>query len=225
MTGTRPHTYVFGISGRVGGLLAEKLRARGITVRGLTRDSERRRDLAELGIETDIGQLGELGVLELSEMMAGSNVVVFAAGSNGGPRDVTSAIDSAALARVSEAATDARVSRVVLLSVMPEAWRGRGLGDDEEHYFAVKKAAEVSLVHTALDWTILRPSLLTDDPASDAVALSPAEAHDSISRADVAATLAELVVDERFGRRILELNRGTLSVAAAVSAAATSFYS
>lgn len=224
MTGDRPQPYVFGIGGRVGGLLAENLRGRGVAVRGLLRDAERRRDLAALGIETDLGRLGELGVLELSELIAGSSVVVFAAGSNGGPREVTAAIDSAALARVSEAAAVARVSRVVLLSVMPEAWRGRGLSDDEEHYFAVKKAAEVALIHTALDWTILRPSLLTDDPASDAVALSPAETHDSISRADVAATLAELVLDGRFGRRILELNRGTRSVRDAVASAAESVY-
>jgi hypothetical protein len=57
-----------------------------------------------------------------------------------------------------------------------------------EHYMIVKKGADVELVHSKLDWVILRPSALTDDPGTGNVSLSPAEIHTEISRDDVAAT-------------------------------------
>ena len=56
-------------------------------------------------------------------MVANCDVVVYAAGSNAGPQRVTDDIDLAALGRVSEAVERVRGKRLILLSVLPEAWR------------------------------------------------------------------------------------------------------
>jgi hypothetical protein len=116
---------------------------------------------------------------------------------------------------VSEALSGTR-TRLILLSVLPEAWRERSLSDEEEHYFAVKKRAEVALTREPIDWVILRPSLLTDGPGRGTVALGPAELHDEITRDDVAAVLEALVLEPTISRRILELNEGPTAIAEAV---------
>ncbi|AZH82171.1 NAD-dependent dehydratase [Plantibacter sp. PA-3-X8] len=207
--------FIFGITGRVGRLLATRLRARGVVVSGLTRSSLPAPALAN-GVTTVTGELGVATTEEITAMISDWDVIVFAAGSNAGPQSVTDDIDDAALQRVSEAVTASPGKRLILLSVMPEAWRERQLSDDEEHYFAVKKRAEVALTRQPIDWVILRPSLLTDDPARGTVALGPAELHDEITRADVATVLEALILEPNISRQILELNTGPTAITEAV---------
>ncbi|MFI7229188.1 NAD(P)-binding oxidoreductase [Nonomuraea angiospora] len=76
--------------------------------------------------------------------------------------------------------------------------------------------AEVVVARSGLDWLILRPSLLTDDPGTGVVSLGPAELHGQIPRADVAETLAALIHEPRIGRQILELNTGDTPIPEAV---------
>lgn len=210
--------FVIGVTGAVGGLLVDLLRARGDAVRGLVRRPGQRSDLAERGIDASVGNLGEMTIRELADVMGDADAVVFAAGSNGGAREVTRAIDGVGVEKGISAARLAGVARFVLLSVLPESWRERDLSEDEEYYFSVKKGADVAVSRSTLDWLILRPSLLTDDPPTGSVSLGPAELHGEISRHDVAATLAELVHEQRIGRKILELNTGSVPIAEAVRA-------
>jgi uncharacterized protein YbjT (DUF2867 family) len=218
-------TFIIGITGGVGGLLADRLladpaRDERQEVAGLVRRQAQRDDLATRGVDVTIGDLGSMGADELADAVRGSDAIVFAAGSNAGDRAATDAIDGAGLELAIEAARRAGVDRFVSLSVMPEAWRERGLPEDDEHYFAVKKRADIALVRSDLDWVILRPSLLTDDAPTGVVSLGPAEPHEQIARADVAHVLAEVLHEPRIGRRILEANRGATAIADAVRAAA-----
>jgi uncharacterized protein YbjT (DUF2867 family) len=208
--------FIFGITGRVGRLLATRLRDRGVIVSGLTRSSLPDPALEADGVTTVTGELGFATTEEITAMISDSDVIVFAAGSNAGAQSVTDDIDDAALRRVSEAVAATPRKRLILLSVMPEAWRERQLNDDEEHYFAVKKRAEVALTRQPIDWVILRPSLLTDDPGQGTVALGPAELHDEITREDVAAVLEALILEPTISRRILELNTGPTAITEAV---------
>ncbi|OUE26771.1 NAD(P)H-binding protein [Clavibacter michiganensis] len=212
----RPRVFLFGITGGVGRILARGLRQRGASVSGLVRTPQQAADLREAGMSIVVGDLGTTPPSELATMIAEHDVVVFAAGSNAGPRRVTDDIDLTALDRVSEAVERTPGTRLVLLSVLPEAWRERSLSDDEEHYFAVKKRAEVRLTRRDVDWLILRPSLLTDEPGTGLVSLGPAEEHGEIPRADVAAVLEALVLGSPTSRRILELDGGRTTIADAV---------
>lgn len=207
---------VLGATGAVGGLLTGMLQDRGDEVSALVRTAEQEQKLSDRGVRTVRGDLASLTVDDLARIFTDHDVVVYTAGSNGGSRDITTAVDGEAVERAGIAAEQAGIRRFILVSVLPESWRERDLEDDVEYYFAVKKRAEITLTRTDLDWVILRPSLLTDEPGRGRVSLGPAELHDSISRADVAATLCEIVHEPRIRRQILELNTGETPVSTAV---------
>jgi uncharacterized protein YbjT (DUF2867 family) len=210
--------FVIGISGAVGGLLAEDLTGRGDVVSGLVRREDQRADLAARGIDVRVGDIGAVTADALASLLGGVDAVVYTAGSNGGRRDVTDAVDGEGVLTALEAAGLAGVPRFVLVSVLPEAWRERDLDDDEEHYFAVKKLTDVAVSLSGLDWLVLRPSMLVDRAGTGRIALGPAQPHDEIAREDVAATLAELLHEPRIGRQILEVTQGETAIASAVRA-------
>ena len=211
--------FIIGVSGAIGGLLAQELLDRGDLVTGLVRREQQRADLATRGVDASVGDLASLSADDLASLLTEMDAVVYTAGSNAGARDVTVAIDGEGVVTALDAASLAGVRRFVLVSVLPEAGRGQNLGADEEFYFAVKKLVDVTVSMSDLDWVILRPSLLTDEPPTGTVALGPAQPHDEIAREDVAATLAELLHEPRIARRILELTQGATPIAQAVRAA------
>lgn len=215
--------FIIGVSGAIGGMLADRLVADGIAVAGLVRSPEQQVDLTARGIETHLDELEEMTPEALAQAIAGSDAIVYTAGSNGEPMAVTEAIDGRGVDKAIEAASMAGVSRFILVSVLPESWRERNLGEELEHYFMVKKQADVAVTRSSLDWVILRPSLLTDDPGRGTVALGPAELHDEITRDDVAAVLEALVLEPAVSRRILELNEGPTAVTEAVGRVARSY--
>ncbi|MEU4454149.1 NAD(P)H-binding protein [Nocardioides sp. NPDC023903] len=210
--------FILGISGAIGAQLADKLSAGGTEVHGLVRKPAQRADLAARGVETALGELSTMSASDLARAAAGADAIVYTAGSNGGAREVTKAIDGDGVTKALEAARLAGVGRFVLVSVLPESWRERDNPDEVEYYFAVKKQADIAVTRSDLDWVILRPSLLVDDPALGTISLGPAEAHGEIARADVADTLTELLLEPRIRRQILELNTGTTPIREAVRA-------
>lgn len=210
--------FIIGITGKVGVLLAQKLLTRGDTVRGLVRQAEQRADLAARGIDAVVGDLASMSTNELAMAFNDADAIVFTAGSNGGRAEITRAIDDDGVAKAIKASRQARVHRLALVSVLPESWRERNLSDEEEYYFTAKKKADIALSRSELDWLILRPSLLVDDPEIGTVSLGPAEFHGQIPRADVAETLAELLHEPRISQQILELNVGPVSIRDAVQA-------
>lgn len=213
---TPARTLILGATGAVGGRLAGLLVERGDEVAGLVRSRDQEKSLRDRGIRSILGDLSTLTVDDLVGVFAGHDVVVYSAGSKGGDREVTAAIDGDGVDRAAEAAERAGVRRFLLVSVMPESWRERDLEDDVEYYFSVKKRAEVALTGRDLDWLILRPSLLTDDEGRGRISLGPAQLHRSVTRDDVAATLAEIVHQPDLRRRILEVDQGDTPIAEAV---------
>lgn len=220
--------FIIGITGRIGGLLAQKLLAKGDTVRGLVRRDEQRADLAARAVDAVVGDLTTITVEALAAAFRNADAVVFAAGTEGDSMEATMAIDDDGAAKAIEATRRAGVDRLALVSVLPEgartvelggeSWRERNLGDEVEYYFAAKKKVDIAVSRSDLDWLILRPSLLVDDPGIGTVSLGPAEFHGQIARADVAETLAELLHEPRIGQQILELNTGSIPIRDAVEA-------
>jgi len=208
--------FILGISGGIGGLLAQKLLGRGDCVHGLVRRVDQQRDLAARGVAAQVGDLSTMTVDELAGAFGAVDAIVFSAGSNGGSRETTTAIDGDGVVRAIEAAKRAGVARFVLVSVLPESWRERDLGEEVEYYFTVKKGADIAVSRSGLNWLVLRPSLLLDEPGVGTVSLGPAESHDAITREDVAETLAALLHEPRIGRQILELNTGSTPIDEAV---------
>jgi uncharacterized protein YbjT (DUF2867 family) len=85
-------------------------------------------------------------------------------------------------------------------------------------YLQAKAAAEEDLRGRDLDWTILRPGGLIDDPASGLVRLeSPGIPAGRVPREDVAAVLAGLLDHDNTIGLTLELTKGPTPVEIAIT--------
>ena len=208
--------FIIGITGGVRSRLARTLQERGDTVSGLVRRSDQRERLRTAGIEARVGDLTTITPDDLAGLMRDVDAIAFTAGAGGGGHDATSAIDRDGVIKTITAARIAGVARIGLVSVFPEAWRERNLGAGFDHYIAMKKEADIALTQSGLDWIVLRPAVLLDDPGRGTVALGPAELHGEITRQDVADTLAALLHEPRISRQILELNHGDAWIEEAV---------
>lgn len=211
--------FIIGVAGGTGRRIAEQLLARGDKVGGLVRSAEQVESLARSGIHAILGDLVAMSGPELCAAMNDSDVIVFTAGAGGKDGvEATTAIDGKGPGKVAAAANLASVNRLILVSVFPEAWRERHMSEDFERYMVEKKNAEVDLVTRNIDWVIVRPSALQNDPGTGHVGLGLAEIHVEISREDVAATIVALIAEPRIKRVILELTSGTRPINEAVAA-------
>ena len=129
----------------------------------------------------------------------GCHAVVFAAG--GGPDgDVERkrTVDLGGSLKSMQGAATAGVRRFVQISAIGV---DQPLPDDTgevwKAYVEAKRDADAALRSTDLDWTVLRPGKLTDDPATGRVALGPDVERGEVTRADVAATVAAVLGDAR----------------------------
>ncbi|MGD9530621.1 NAD(P)H-binding protein, partial [Pseudonocardia sp.] len=158
---------------------------------------------------------------DLAARFAGHEAVVFSAGAHGTGMDRTTAIDGEGLVKAAAAAAAAGVRRFVLVSAFPEAGRGRAeRSAGFEHYMRVKKAADAHLVTTDLDWVVVRPGTLTNEPGTGRVAAGLALEYGTVPRDDVAAFLAAVLPARAVNRTIVELTAGDTPVAEAVAALA-----
>jgi uncharacterized protein YbjT (DUF2867 family) len=210
--------FIIGIAGGVGRRVAEKLAREGDEPTGLVRRPEQAAALASSGIRTVPGDLVTLSIDELAEAMRGADAIVFSAGAGGKEDDdATTRVDGDGPGKLATAAKRAGVRRFVLVSVFPEAWRERRMDASFEHYMVEKKKAETQLVLTDLDWLILRPSALTNEPGTGQVDLGLAKVHEEIARDDVAATIVELLRTPDLNRLILEVTGGGIAISDAIA--------
>jgi uncharacterized protein YbjT (DUF2867 family) len=210
--------FIVGITGGTGLRLARLLKRRGDEVTGLYRRRSQAQMLDEIGVTGTLGDIVQTDVKALAEDFSGTDVVVYTAGAGDQDSDaMIDAIDGDGVIKSIAAARLAGAHRFILVSVFPEAGRQEGFGESFEHYISVKKQADVALTQTDLDWVILRPSTLTDEPGTGAVSLGPAQLHTEIPRDDVAATIAELIQVPAIRHRILELTGGSTPIERAVA--------
>ncbi|WP_313178427.1 SDR family oxidoreductase [Stenotrophomonas sp.] len=211
--------FIVGAAGKVGRLSAQQASARGHRVLALHRAQEQAAELTALGARPVQGDLLQLDVAALAALMKGCDVVVFSAGAGGkGGPSMTDAIDGRGLELAVAAAQAAAVPRFLLVSAFPEAGRGKHLSDTFENYMVVKKRADVHLAESPLDWVILRPGTLSDEPGTGRVRVGLAIPYGSIPRADVAATLLALIEHPQLRRCIIELTEGETPVFDALQA-------
>ena len=208
--------FQIGAAGGIGRRLTALLTARGDRVTGMHRDPQQAEAIRENGATPVAGDLITDEVEELAQKLAGHDAVVFSAGAHGTGRDKTTLIDGTGLAKSAAAASAAGISRFVLVSAFPDAGRGGELGEGFEHYMRVKKTADVHLTHTDLDWVIVRPGRLHDEPGDGSVTAGLAIEYGDVSRDDVAAFIDAVLHRTALSRVIVELTDGKTPVAEAV---------
>jgi uncharacterized protein YbjT (DUF2867 family) len=212
---------IAGGHGKIGLRLATLLAGRGDVVSGVVRNPDHAPDLERAGATPAVLDLESAGAGELAAVLAGADAVVFAAGAGPGSgvaRKET--VDRAAAVLLADAARIAGVRRYLLVSSAgvdePPA---PDRGEVWAAYIAAKKAAEEAIRGADhLDWTILRPGTLTDDPGVGRVLLAPPPvAHGSITRDDTAAVLIALLDVPGSAGKVLELREGETDVLEAVA--------
>ena len=209
------------------GQIAQKLHPllvdAGHTPVALVRAEGQRADLERLGAEVRLLDLETDGVPAFAIAFAGCEAVVFAAG--GGPDgniERKRTVDLGGAVKSIEAASLAGIRRFVQVSAigvddpLPE-----GTDPVWTAYVEAKRDADVALRASGLDWTILRPGRLTDDPPTGLVSLGPDVARGAITRADVAAVVAAVLDDDTSIRAQGNLVGGDTPVAEAVANAGT----
>ncbi|RKN46728.1 NAD(P)H-binding protein [Streptomyces hoynatensis] len=212
---------IAGGHGKIARRLERLLAGRGDQVAGLIRDQNQAADLLEAGAEPVVCDLEAAGPEEVARHLAGADAAVFAAGAgpgSGAARKET--VDRAAAVLFADAAVRVGVRRFLVVSAM---------GVDQEPppgtdpvfaaYLRAKGAADAEIRGRAeLDWTILRPGRLTDEPGTGRVLLAEGGPRGSVPREDVAAVLAELIDQPTTAGRVLDLVSGETAVAEAVAA-------
>ena len=210
---------VAGGHGKIALLLERLLADRGDQAVGLIRNPAHAVEVREAGAEAVLCDLEAATAEDVTALVAGADAVVFAAGAGPGSGAARKdAVDRGASVLMAEAAERAGVRRFVQVSSMG-AGQPPQPGRDAvwAAYIAAKSAAEDDLRARDLDWTILRPGGLTDDPAVGRIRLAPPPVPPgTIPRADVAAVIAALLDHPGTRYRTLELTGGQTPLEAAV---------
>lgn len=208
---------IAGGHGRIALRLERLLSAGGHEVAGVIRKPEQADDLRAAGAEPVVLDLESASVEMVAAALHGADAAVFAAGAgpgSGAARKDT--VDRAAAVLFADAAERAGVRRYIVVSSMG-ADADRPGGDVFDAYQRAKGAADAYVrSREDLDWTILRPGLLTDDAGTGQVRLAAHTGRGPIPRDDVAAVLAELLDTPATSGLTLELVSGSVPVAVAV---------
>ncbi|MEB7504864.1 SDR family oxidoreductase [Arthrobacter koreensis] len=211
---------IIGGHGKVALQLAKDLAANGHQVSSLFRNPDHVSEVAATGAEPVAADVEKLDAQEIAGLLKGHDAVVWSAGAGGGSAERTYAVDRDAAIRSMEAAEQAGVKRYVMVSYMG-AGKDHGVDPDNGFYAyaEAKAAADEHLRRSSLDWTILGPSALTDDPGTGRISIGPGQ-DGSVSRADVAAVAAEVLEQPGTVGKFIEFINGQTPIREAVSSQA-----
>jgi uncharacterized protein YbjT (DUF2867 family) len=181
---------IAGGHGKIGQRLIPRLIERGHEVRSLDRKPEYGDDLRAIGAEPVVCDLESANEEEVVAAVGSVDAVIFSAGAgpgSGPERKWT--MDYGGAVKLIEAAKANGVGRYLMVSSVgadPDA-----AGDDTfAVYLRAKGKADAELQASGLDYTIVRPHGLTDDPGGGRVELGEDLDRGQIPRDDVAEILA-----------------------------------
>lgn len=210
---------IAGGHGKIARLLAQQLAAAGHHAYGLIRNEDHAPELRSAGAEPVLFDLERGSADDLAAVLMDTDAVVFAAGAGpGSSAERKYSVDLGGSVLLADACETAGVRRFIQISTVG-AGEPPAAGSDEvwAAYLDAKTQAEDDLRARALDWTIVRPGRLTDEPGTSQVRLEKApSAGGSIPRADVASVITELLINPAPGQTLV-LVGGDVPVSAAVA--------
>ena len=180
---------IVGAHGNISMLLIPKLIKKGHQVRGIIRKESQKEDLEKLGAEPVVADL-ELQD-DISDAVGKVDAVLFAAGAgpgSGAYRKWT--VDRDGAIKLINACKKNGINRYLIISAMGlDQPRGN---DVFRTYLKAKAEADEAVKKSGLDYTIVKPGRLTDEPGKGNVSVGTDLDRGEVPREDVAAVLAEL---------------------------------
>ena len=186
---------VVGGHGQIARLLHPMLLGAGHQPVGLVRRAEQAAALEASGVEARRLDIESATADDFAAALEGCDAVVFAAG--GGPDgnierkrtvDLEGSLKSIEGARAAGIRRFVQISAIAVDEPLPDdtqpVWRA---------YVEAKRDADAALRASDLDWTILRPGRLTDEPGTGRVALGEDLERGEVPRADVAEVVAAVL--------------------------------
>ncbi len=208
---------IAGGHGNIGQRLISQLVEAGDEVCSIDRNPAHASDIEALGAEPRTCDLESAEVDEVATAIDGVDAVVFAAGAGAGSgAERKQTMDYGGAAKLIKAAQRAGVCRYVIVSSIGAD--AEAVGDDDfSAYLRAKGRADAELASSGLDYTIIRPGRLTDDPGSGGVEVGTDIEGGEISRDDVAAVVnAALHSPDTIGKKFV-LVAGEKSIEEALS--------
>ncbi|MBT2286466.1 SDR family oxidoreductase [Paenibacillus polymyxa] len=199
---------VIGANGQIGKLVVEQLVEEGKhKVTAMIRKPEQADALKELGADVVIGDL-EGSVEDLAEAMQDHNAIVFTAGSGGSTgQDKTLLIDLDGAVKTMEAAAQQGISRYILVSAYGADQREKW-SESIKPYYVAKHYADRALFASDLNYTIIRPGGLKNEPGTGKIAVGTDLKPGSIPREDVARVIVASLQEEKTYRMAFDLIAG-----------------
>lgn len=210
-------TLIIGAHGHVGQHIVKQLAATGETVYGGIRNAEQAETIQALG-----GQARMFDLMGSAEAMVPAmndvDTVIFSAGSGGSTGDdMTLNIDLDGAVKAMQATEMAGIKRFIIVSALGTDDRTFWAKSGIRPYYVAKYYADQWLkTQTTLDYTIVRPGILTNDEPTGKISTTPATAASSkIARADVAATVVAIVAHPQ-PKKIIEIVTGDTPITDAI---------
>lgn len=197
---------VIGANGTTGRLTVDKLAKRNkYYARGMVRKESQFEEIEKLG------GLPVLGDLEGDFEKAFDEVdaVIFAAGSGGHTgADKTKAVDEDGAIKAIDLSVKKGIKKFIMLSAIGAGdLSSMEIGDDMKAYYEAKHAADKHLEGSGLNYSIIRPGLLTDEKETGKIRASEVltDRHGEITRSDVASVLVLALEHENLNNKAVEI--------------------
>jgi uncharacterized protein YbjT (DUF2867 family) len=205
---------IAGGHGQIALRLTRLLTERGDQVRSLIRNPDHADDIREAGGEPVVCDLEEADDALVATAVRGADAVVFAAGAgpgSGAQRKGT--MDLGGAVKLIAAAKASGIGRYVMVSSINADPNHPG-DDTFSVYLRAKGEADAELAASGLDYTIVRPGPLTNDPGTGRVAVDAGRG--DVTRDDVAAVLAAVLHEPGTIGRTFDLSGGETPIGEAL---------
>lgn len=187
-------TLIIGANGKIGRLLAERCVKNDIPARAMVRTEEQQRQFEEMGLEAVLGDLEG----DMSAAFDGCEQIVFSAGSGAATSPhKTLLVDLWGSIRAIELAEQKGIKQFIMVSSLKSCDPLRG-PEKIRHYLVARHCADDRLIRSSLNYTLLRPGRLLDEPGTGHLNnefdwSDTTNAHCTVSREDVANAIALLL--------------------------------
>jgi len=238
------NTLIFGGSGKCAKHITKILAGQGHNVYSIIRNPNQKSDIEKLGGIPIVQSIEESSVDDMVESIRSSkaSTVLWCAGAGGGSPERTKAVDNEGAIKSMDATSKAGVKRYIIISAVDVRKKEDKSTDPEWYndedrqrsdrvwtvikpYMQAKFAADRNLVtenaRRGLDYTIVRPGGLSEEPAQGKVAAGKVHLSNTISREDVASVVVECIKQTDTIGLVIDVVGGETPIAEAIAQAAT----